>query len=708
MRISRLLGAAFIAVALALSNLVAAAGLLKPANSQLPDLQISQHHVDVVIEDGYATTTVEQVFHNPHSQTLEAVYSFPVPDKAAVGEFIYWINGKPVIGEVVEKQRAREVYEQQKEAGQQAALVEKDAYKTFDISIAPLAPQTDVRIRLVYLQPAHVDTGIGRYVYPLEEGGVDDVKLAFWERNEQVLEQFSFDLTFRSSYPIDALRLPNHPNAQIRQINDKEWTLSLSNQTLATNTVIDEAGVQDVVPEESTNSLMPVTPVATLDQDILVYWRHVQGLPASLGLVAYRAQVEEETSTDRASQTKGTFMLTLTPGDDLAPLTVGRDWVFILDISGSMQGKYATLVEGVRQGLGKLKPQDRFRVVMFNNSATDFSGGFQAVSAQSINAVLNQLESFQPQGGTNLYAGLKMGLNTLDSDRSAAIILVTDGVANVGTTEKKAFIKLLEQRDVRLFTFIMGNSANKPLLQSMTKVSNGFSMAVSNADDIVGQLMLATSKMTHQSLRDVELKIKGQRITDVTPLAMGSLYRGQQLIVFGHYWQAGEIDVQLSGTVGGEKRHYQTRVTLPEVNIRNPELERLWAFAKIEHLQSQMDYFGANADTEQSVTDIALEYGLVTDYTSMIVVADDVFQQLGINRNNQARVLTEQAAREQRQQQPVQTNRVDQAQPMFNKPSAGLSSGGGAIGPWALLLIVLVGLSVYRSKVSAAVTDKAA
>jgi len=704
MRLSRLLGAAFIAAALVLSNSVAAAGLLKPASSQLPDLQIRQHHVDVVIEDGYAATTVEQVFHNPHSQTLEAIYSFPVPDKAAVGEFIYWINGKPVIGEVVEKQRAREVYEQQKQAGQQAALVEKDAYKTFDISIAPLAPQSDVRIRLVYLQPAHVDTGIGRYVYPLEEGGVDEVRLAFWERNEQVLEQFSFDLTFRSSYPIDALRLPNHPNAQVQQINDKEWKLSLSNQAVTTNTVMDEPVAQDALPEEGASSLVPVSAVATLDQDILVYWRHVQGLPASLDLMAYRAQSTEEASSNNDSQTKGTFMLTLTPGDDLAPLNVGRDWVFILDISGSMQGKYATLVEGVRQGLGKLKPQDRFRVVMFNNHATDFSGGFQTVNAQSINAVLSQLESFQPQGGTNLYAGLKMGLNKLDSDRSAAIILVTDGVANVGTTEKKAFIKLLEQRDVRLFTFIMGNSANKPLLLSMTNVSNGFSMAVSNADDIVGQLMLATSKMTHQSLRDVELKIKGQRVTDVTPLAISSLYRGQQLIVFGHYWQAGEIDVQLTGTVGGEKRKYKTRVTLPETNARNPELERLWAFAEIEHLRAQMDYFGANADQEQAITDVALEYSLVTDYTSMIVVTGEVFQQLGIHRNNQARVLTEQAAREQRQQQPVQTNRVDQSQPMFNKPSAGLSSGGGAIGPWALLLIVLMGLGVFRSKVTASNT----
>ena len=355
------------------------------------------------------------MFHNPHSQTLEAIYSFPVPDKAAVGEFIYWINGKPVVGEVVEKQRAREVYEQQKQAGQQTALVEKDAYKTFDISVAPLAPQTDVRIRLVYLQPAHVDTGIGRYVYPLEEGGVDEVRLAFWERNEQVLEQFSFDLTFRSSYPVDALRLPNHPKAQIQQINDKEWKLSLSNHTSTSNIELDKPSVEAGIREGGGTALSSPAAVATLDQDILVYWRHAEGLPASLDLLTYRQGSEE------GGNSKGTFMLTLTPGDDLAPLNAGRDWVFILDISGSMKGKYATLVEGVRQGLGKLRPQDRFRIVMFNNRATDFSGGFQSVNTESVNAVLNRLESFQPDGGTNLYAGLKMGLNKLDSDRSSAI-----------------------------------------------------------------------------------------------------------------------------------------------------------------------------------------------------------------------------------------------------------------------------------------------
>ena len=89
-----------------------AAGLLTPTGSKLPPLEIREHHVDVVIEDGYAITTVLQVFANPHAEDLEAVYSFPVPEKAAVGEFTFWIDGEAVTGEVLEKQRAREIYEE--------------------------------------------------------------------------------------------------------------------------------------------------------------------------------------------------------------------------------------------------------------------------------------------------------------------------------------------------------------------------------------------------------------------------------------------------------------------------------------------------------------------------------------------------------------------------------------------------------------------
>ncbi|WP_320416260.1 VIT domain-containing protein [Candidatus Reidiella endopervernicosa] len=162
-----------------------------PKDGTLPALEIRDHNVSVVIEDGYAITTVEQQFHNPHAQDLETVYSFPVPAHGAVAEFTMWIDGKPVSGEVLEKGEARRVYEEEKAAGREAGITEKDSHKSFDISVSPVRAGDDTRIRLVYLQPAHIDSGIGRYVYPLEEGGVDEQKLAFWTANEKVTGSFS-------------------------------------------------------------------------------------------------------------------------------------------------------------------------------------------------------------------------------------------------------------------------------------------------------------------------------------------------------------------------------------------------------------------------------------------------------------------------------------------------------------------------------------
>lgn len=639
-----------------------AAGLMTPVDSDLPAPEISEHHVEVVIDDGYAITTVEQVFHNPNHADLEAIYSFPVPEKAAVGEFTFWIDGQPVTGEVLEKERAREVYEAEKQAGREAALTEQDSYRTFDIAVYPVRAASDVRIRLTYIQPTHVDASIGRYVYPLEDGGVDEERLSFWTYREEVRERFSFNLRFRSSWPVDEFRLPNHPQAAVGQPSGQEWEVSLVNEA------------QDIEEGASPGS---ATVVQRLDRDIVVYWRQAQGLPGSVELLAYRERPD----------TRGTFMMTVTPGDDLEPITEGRDWVFVLDLSGSMEGKYQSLTEGVRRGLARLNPGDRFRIILFNRRAREITQGFEPATPENGKRYAQLLEHEQPGDGTNLYAGLELGMAALDADRSSALLLVTDGVANVGRTEKQDFLDLLAERDVRLFTFVMGNSANRPLLEGMAAVSNGFAMSVSNSDDIAGKLIEATSKLTHTALHDVEIRFSGVKVGDLAPEHIRSLYRGQQLIVFGHYWGDGAANVTVTGKVSGTERSWSTPFRFPETSGLHPELERLWAFARIEDLQKRLDYFGEGADLEQAITDIAVEHGLVTDYTSMIVLRENRFDELGISRLNKARVQKEHLARQERAVSGVRDNRVDSEQPMYSSSRANHGNGGGALGPFALLLL---------------------
>ncbi|MDH5639627.1 MAG: VIT and VWA domain-containing protein, partial [Nitrospinota bacterium] len=311
-----------------------AAGLLSPKDGTIPPLSIQDHRVNVVIQDGYAITTVEQSFANPHGKDLEAVYSFPIPEKAAVAEFTMWIDGKPVVGEVMRKKEARDVYTKEKEAGHETGLTEQQGHKTFDISVFPVRANQSTKIRVVYIQPISYDHNIASYVYPLEEGGVDEEKLQFWTTNDAVIGAFTFDMHIRTAAPLQAVRAPPHPSAAITQVTPGEWKIHMDNMG-------GSAGQEE-------GAAATATPIR-LDTDIVVYFRIPDTAPPSVDLVTYKPLKDKP----------GIFMVTLHPGDDLAPITTGSDWIFVLDLSGSMKGKYGALAEGVEKAITRMRPDDR-------------------------------------------------------------------------------------------------------------------------------------------------------------------------------------------------------------------------------------------------------------------------------------------------------------------------------------------------------------
>ncbi len=676
----KLLAGITLGVALLTGSTAMAAGLMTPVDSSKPALSIKSHHVNVTIEDGYAITEVTQTFSNPNNEDLEALYSFPVPEKGTVSEFTVWIDGKPVTGEVLEKKKAKKLYEEEKAAGRDAGLTEKKKHYRFEVRVSPVRANSETKIRLVYMQVADIDSSMGRYVYPLEEGDTDDQAKAFWSYDPVVKEDFSFNLKLRSSYPVNGVRLPKHSQAVISNTSANEWQVNLASSVASGNMA--EEGSSSAQPQVQTK-----TAAMTLDKDILVYWRLAPNLPGSIDLVTHR----------EAGKKRGTFMMTLTPGDDLAKITEGRDWAFVLDMSGSMSGKYQTLVDGVQRALKHLNPEDRFQIVLFDDGVEDLTQTWVNATPENVKVWSDKLATTGPRGGTNLYAGLNAGLKKLDADRTGAIILVTDGEANLGITEKKQFLKLMSGYDVRLFTAVMGNGSNRPLLEAMAKVSNGFAVSVSNSDDISGKLMEFTSKVSHQAMHDVKLKISGIKVADITPAKIGSLYRGEQLVVFGHYWGDGEADVSLNVKISGQDKSYKSRFAFPKSETSYPEIERLWAYAKIQDLKEQIDYLGSDADFKNAIIDLAVENGLVTDYTSMIVMRDEQFAAHGIERKNKKRIEKEQQAKQQRAQAPVTSHRVDTQQPAFttHRPSFG-GGGGGAFNP--LMYMPLVLLVLYRRK----------
>jgi len=643
-----------------------AAGTLTPVGSGQQPMRITEHHLQVVIDNGFARTEVTQTFHNPNTAVVEALYAFPVPKSASLSEMTITSGEMRLEGEVVAKEQAKTIYEEEQSNGNQAGRADKESYQRFEFRVARLEPDAEVKVRFVYYQPLPIDTGVGRYVYPLEEGGTDEVAEQFWLQNDQVDGELSVHVTLKSVWPVAQVRVPGlEQAAKITQVDTETTTVELSETQ------------------------------ATLSRDFVLYYRLADDLPGRIEVVPYRANGEAP----------GTFMMVVTPGVDLQPITHGADYLFVLDVSGSMQGKIQTVAAGVAKTLGKMGTQDRFRIVTFESTASDLTHGFIPATPESLRSWTDRVTALQAHGSTNLYQGLELALTQLDDDRVTSLVLVTDGVTNTGIIEPRAFRALMQSYDVRVFGFLMGNSANWPLMRLVAETSGGFYAGVSNADDIVGQILLAKSKILHEALHDASLQIEGGDVFDLTDTPR-KIYRGQQLVYFGRYRKPGRARVRLRARLTGEDKTYTTTVDFPALDQDNPELERLWALDRIEKLELQRDAgLLEEGEADTAIRDLGIAYQLVTDETSMIVLSEDGFARHNIERKNRERVARETAAQSLRASRPAQTYRVDTERPAFKHRAPRLSrgggggGGGGAIDPLGLLLLgggALVGRRLLR------------
>lgn len=640
------------AVALALSPVIQAGGTLTPQGSSDLPAAIRSHHADVVIQNGFARTEVTQVFANPNPHPIEAIYAFPLPESAALSEVMIQMGERELRGEVLAKEEARQVYQEEKQKGNDTGLAEKESHLTYTFRVAPIPAASEVTLRFVYYQAVQIDTGVGRYVYPLEDGGTDEQALRFWTTNEQVDGTFSVQVELKSAWPVTAVRTPGLENlVQTETLGDGHYRMRMDQ------------------------------PVGRLDKDFVVYYKLADDLPGRIEVISHRADPDAT----------GTFMMVVTPGIDLKPLNHGADYTYVLDISGSMRGKFHTLVRGVRRALGEMRPEDRFRVITFNNRALEVIPWTNA-SATQVQKALHTLEGINANGGTNLYAGLDLALKDLDDDRAASVVLVTDGVTNTGIIDPKEFDRLMARNDVRIFGFVMGNSGNWPLMKIIADASGGFTAGVSNEDDIVGQIMLAKSKITYESLHHASFSFEGIPVHETTGDMPTKIYRGQQLVLFGRYDKPGLATVTLNARMTGEDKTYRTTFELPDVASANPEIERLWAMHLVEQIERLEAAGHVDGDeARQSIRDIGVSYQIVTDETSMVVLNDEAFAERGIDRRNRKRSDAEAQARTKRASQPIQNHRVDSNSPTFpsKAPRTGSGNGGGAFGLETLAVLIL-------------------
>src|SRR5215212_7985373 len=244
-----------------------AAGTLTPVGATSAPIQIKEHTVDVVIDNGFARTEVNQVFFNPNANDLEAVYGFPVPTSASLSEITIWNGERELNGEVIEAPAAKRVYQEERDAGNEAGLGEcactkpKDEveYVSYKFSVSKVRANSEVKIRFVYYQPLKIDTGIGRYVYPLADGGTDEVANSFWTRNPKVEQRFAVNVELKSGWPVDEVRVPGaEAEAKVTKVADGHYKVALDRTS------------------------------GDLSKDFVFYYRLAENLPGRVELLAYK------------------------------------------------------------------------------------------------------------------------------------------------------------------------------------------------------------------------------------------------------------------------------------------------------------------------------------------------------------------------------------------------------------------------------------
>lgn len=537
-------------------------------------LIVTNHHVDVTIENQVATTKIDQNFHNPNSWAAEGTYLFPIPDGASIDHFTMVVDGQTIEAKILDAVEARGIYEQIVRQMKDPALLEYVGRGAIQASIYPIPPGGDRRIQIEYQQIVPAEQGLIRYVYPLNT-----------ERfSAQPLQSVSVKVAVASKDPVRAIYSPSH--------------------TISTQRADD---FHFVSGWEGAN----VTPDTDFE---LIYTVSQEQIAANL--LSY---VDPATA-------EGTFMLLAAPGISPTKDLVAKDVLIVLDTSGSMEGeKLAQAKQAVDYILAHLNQPDRFALLEFNTSlsyyATSLSPQSQAAPATA------WVEALAAGGGTDINRALLEALGLVDKERPTYLLFLTDGLPTEGETDIDRIIANVSQSapsNVRLFAFGVGDDVDTILLDTLTQDLHGVSTYVRPGQRIDEEVSAFYGKISAPVLTSIALTVSGVTTEDLYPRPLPDLFSGTQLVVLGRYKTGGPAKLTLTGQVNGATMQFDYADQAFATAGGAPGLPRLWATRKIGYLLNQIRINGQNTELVQEVVNLSVRYGIVTPYTSYLITDQDV------------------------------------------------------------------------------------
>jgi len=576
-----------------------AAGLLIADGGLGGVLQVKEHNVDVSINNGIAVTKVTEVFQNTEQRQVEALYTFPVPKGASVANFSMWINGKEMVGEVLEKKKAREIYNSYKQVRRDPGLLEQVDYKTFEMRIFPIAPSAEQRVQITYYQELEVDHDWATYVYPLATS-------TRRELDSKTTGKFAFNVNAKSAIPIAEVDSPSHgKEIVVAKYTDEYYQASMEMNG------------------------------GNLAKDIVLSF-HLARPQSGFDLITSKPAGED-----------GYFCLTLTPGEDLDKKETGMDYIFLLDISGSMadDGKLLLSKDSVGAFINELGPEDRFEVLTFNVQPNLAFRQLRDANEQNKQEALAYLGQQVARGGTILAPAVTTAFKYSNPDRPLNVVILSDGLTE--QQDRTTLLQLGQSRpgNTRIFCIGVGNDVNRPMLEQVADETGGLAAFISRGDNFERQAKAFRRKLTRPAATGLVIDIKGVQTYDVQPEKLPNLYHGAPVRLYGRYKNSGNAKIDLRASINGRELRQSVELPFPKEDMANPEIERMWAWRRMDGLLKSADAKGNREAVIPEVVRLGELYSIASEYTSFLVLENDAeYKRWQIARANLKRSGNDRAA----------------------------------------------------------------
>ncbi|OWV99387.1 marine proteobacterial sortase target protein [Rhizobium sp. R693] len=564
--------------------------------------------VQMDVSGPIARVKVTQRFQNPSKGWVEGTYVFPLPENAAVDVLKMQIGERFIEGQIKPRQEAREIYEQAKVEGKKAALLEQQRPNIFTNQVANIGPGETIVVQIEYQQAVHQSAGEFSLRFPMV--------VAPRYNPAPIVQTVEFNNGAGFAVPTDPvdnrekIEAPVLDPRENAKINPVALTVNL-NAGFPLGDVKSSFHNVDIKQDGDQNRMISLKGESVpADKDFELTWKAAPGKAPSAGL--FREVINGKTY----------LLAFVTPPatPDASSPGAKREVVFVIDNSGSMSGpSIEQAKESLALAISKLNPDDRFNVIRFDDTMTDYFNSLVAASPDNREKAIAYVRGLTADGGTEMLPALQDALRNQGPVANGAlrqVVFLTDGAIG---DEQQLFGEISQNRgDARVFTVGIGSAPNSYFMTKAAEMGRGTFTQIGSADQVASRMGELFAKLQTPAMTDIAATFEGIKAEDITPNPMPDLYTGEPVVLTAELpEEKPDGKLQIIGKTGLQP----WRVDMDIANAANGQgISKLWARRKIDDLEARAYEREDRASLDKDIEAIALAHHLVSRVTSLVAV----------------------------------------------------------------------------------------